>query len=348
MRKRLPALLPVLLLALCTAFSGCVINTSPSEVTAENTVTDGSGAVLAIPENREELTIASVYAVAAPFFVALDLSDRVVAVNVKSIFWTDAVKPLAQAGTMGRGAVDLEALAGLDPDVLVHRSNDKTTVEAVQGKLGIPVFCITVESVADIKETLRTMGLYFGAEERAREVADWLDGKFDLIGEIVAQIPREQRVTALVLGGEPGRVAGGDMLQSWMIGQAGGICLAAAVADNRNWTNVGVETVFEWNPDMLFLTSSTVLDYTADTLRADPTWSGMSAVQSGSIHQIPAKIDSWDMPGISCALGTMYMLHKMYPDFFSAGQLEREIDEYYTFLFGKTFERDYLGYNPED
>lgn len=340
------------ILAACLMFSlvltcGCTANApAVSPEGSENTVVDGSGAVLKIPGVSPK--IASVYAVSVPFIVALDLGDSVVAVNAKSRFWTDNVSGLNSAGSVGRGAVDLEALAELSPGVLVHRSNDSKTVEAVSGKLGIDVLCITVEDFDDIKYTLTMMGKYFGKEERASEVCDWLDGKFAAIDKIVSQIPEDERVTALVMGSEPGRIAGGDMLQSWMIEKAGGSCVAGDISDNRNWTNVGVETIFQWNPDFLFCTSSTPLDYSVDSLYGDSAWSAMTVVKNRDIYQIPSKTDSWDMPGISCALATMYMLSRMYPDYFSTEQLEAEIDDYYNFLFGKTFDREYLGYDLEN
>ena len=333
-----------LLLCACLLTSVACSNGDGGGVTG-STVIDGSGAVLKIPANRDEITVASVYAVAVPFIVALGLSDRVLAVNVKSRFWTDADANLAAAGSVGRGAVDLEALATAAPGVLIHRSGDTATVEAVTGKLGIPVLCITVEDFDDVVDTLTVMGAYFGREERAAQVCDWLRGKFEMIDAVVAGIPESERVTALLMGGEYGRVAGGDMLQSWMIEKAGGICVAADVTNNRSWINIGVETVFGWNPDFIFCTSSTPLNYTVASLLSDPAWSAMTAVKNKAVHVVPAAIDTWDMPGISCALGTMYMLHRMYPRYFSANRLQQEIDEYYTFMFGKTFDSAYLGYD---
>ena len=334
----------ILCVSLLFSFAGFSLANEDASGNDANTVIDGSGATLIIPENRDEITIASVYAVAVPFIVALNLDDRVLAVNVKSRFWTDSCN-LAAAGTVGRGMVDLEALAAFAPDVLIHRSNDATTVEAVTGKLGIPVLCVTMEDFDDITETLMMMGDYFGREARAREVCGWLSGKFAMIDGIVAVIPEEERMTALMMGGEPGRVAGGDMLQSWMIEKAGGICVAADVANNRGWADVGVETVFAWNPDFIFCTSSTVLDYTVENLLNDPAWGAMTAVKNKAIDTVPARIDSWDMPGISCAIGTMYMLYRMYPAYFTAERLQNEIDEYYAFMFGKTFDAGYLGYD---
>ena len=343
MNRLITLLLCICILTPCAGCSGGNNHAEPADTA--NTVIDGSGSKLTIPVNKEKITIASVYAVAVPFIVALGLTGQVTAINVKSKFWTDSCEGLAAAGTVGRGTVDLEALAKIAPDVLIHRSNDAATVEAVTGKLGIPVLCITVEDFNDINQTLTMMGKYFGREERAKQVCDWLNGKFKMIDDIVAGIPKDKRVSALMMGGEYGRVAGGDMLQSWMIQKAGGVCVAADVANSRNWADVGVETVFGWNPDYIFCTSSTPLNYTVESMLNDSAWSAVTAVRNNDVYIIPAAIDSWDMPGISCAIGTMYMLYRMYPDYFSSGQMQNEIDDYYTFMFGKSFDSAYLGYD---
>ena len=340
--KKVISLLLILALSLSLAACGTAEPAQPT--LGENQVLDGAGRILDIPAEPDKATIASVYAVSVPFIEALGLGDRVLAINVKSNFWKEADPALAEAGSVGRGAVDLEALAAFGPSVLIHRSNDMETIEAVQ-RINIPVLCITVEDMEDITETLTMMGRYFGAEDRAAEVIAWMNGKFQMIDSIVSQIPEADRKSVLVLGGESGRIAADDMLQAWMAEKAGGIYVAENTANNRNWVNVGVEQVFTWNPDFIFATSSTPLDYSIEELMADDAWSAVEAVKTHHFHQIPAKLDSWDIPGVSCVIGTMYMLHKMYPDYFSQEQLEQEVAEYYEFMFGRTFEESYLGYD---
>ena len=137
------------------------------------------------------------------------------------------------------------------------------------------------------------------------------------------------------------------MLHSWMLEKAGAVCVASEVSNERGLSNVGVETIFEWNPDFLFCTSSTALDYSVKAVLEDPAWSAVEAVKNGRVYNLPSRIDSWDMPGISCSLATMFMLHRMYPDYFPLERLESEIDEYYMFMFGRTFDSGYLGYELE-
>ncbi len=318
---------------------GCDRNILPPEKEASTAeITDADGRTIGVRSNAKDLTIASVYAVAVPFIEALGLSDRVKAVNVKSDFWKTADKNFKVAGTVGRGTVDLEKLAAYAPDTLIHRINDHETVEAVS-KLGVDVICISVESIDDIKTTLTMLGEYFGEEENAKKAIKWIEGKFEYIKGIVDTIPESERKTALLMGGKQGRVAGADMLQTWMIEQAGGIPVVKE-SDHRDWVNIGVEKVFEYNPDVLFCTSSTALEYTTEELYEDPAWSAMTAVNNKNIYVIPTRYDSWDIPGLSCILGTLYMLREMYPEYLSVEDFEDQVDDYYRFMFGRCFDKE--------
>lgn len=338
MKKRIVALL----LCLACVFGLCACGSQGAEQTGK-TVVDGAGRTLAVPENGAEEKLAAVYGTAVPFIVAAGLSEQVVAVNCKSNFWKEAVAPLGAAGSVGRGVVDLEALAASGATVLVHRANDPKTVENVE-KLGIDILCIQGENMKGIYATMELLGAYFGREERCKEVIDWMEAKFAAIDAIVADIPESERPTALVMGGELGRIAGGDMIQSWMVEKAGGVCVAADEVNDCNWKNVGSETVFTWDPEYIFCTSSTSLDYSVEEMEDDIAWSAIAAVRKGHTAVIPSKLDTWDMPGIAVVPGTFWMLHQMYPDRFGKAELEKEIEEYYQFMFGQSFDPEYLGY----
>ena len=352
----------ILSLAMLFALPGCFAGGTENEgASAQGTsadansayVIDASGNELKIPESGD-ISIASVYAVAVPFLVALGLSDQVIAINYKSKFWPEQVEAFEKAGSVGRGIIDLELLAEYSPDLLIHRSNDERAAEAVS-KLGIPVMSIRAENIDEIMSTLDLIGRYCHAESRAEEVKNWITGKFDRIAEIVSRIPEEERFTAIVMGGELGVVAGGEMLQSWMLERAGAISLTSKIGgiNNRDgelataWTNIGVERIFEMDPDVIFCTSSAALDYTVFEILRNPVWGDVGAVKNDRVAIIPAKFDSWDLPGVSCTIGTMWMVRMMYPDYLSAEELQAEIDEYYTFMFGHTVEDKAIGYLSE-
>ncbi|MDO5440774.1 MAG: ABC transporter substrate-binding protein [Erysipelotrichaceae bacterium] len=325
------------LITTCLVLSLCSCsNEKTQEREVIKQITDGAGRTVNVYADADKNTAASVYFVAAPFFVALKISDRVLAVNTRNAFWANADDGLHNAGTVGKGTVDLEKLASYNPTVLVHRSNDPETIEAVE-KLGIDTICITVENAQDIIDTLNILGSYFGVEENAEKAINWFNSKIDLIDSIVETIPDSEKKTAILIGGDLGRVAGKDMLQSWMIEKAGGIPVVEEYK-NHNWVDIGVERVFSYNPEYIFSTSSAAKSYNIEDIYNDQAWSAMNAVINKNIYNIPTTLDSWDMPGMSAVLGVMYMLHTMHPDYFSIEDLEDEVDDYYRFMFGRCFD----------
>lgn len=307
-----------------------------------NEIRDGSNRIIQIPEDPSNATVASVYSVATPFIIALELTDRVKSINIQKQFTNDDPVLASKSGLIGIGNVSLESIARYNPTCLIHRSNDADTVTSVTN-LGIDVLTITVENISDVKTTLLNIGKYFGKEDRATYVINWIDDQFSYVSSIVATIPQERKVTALCMGGTIGRVAGNDMLQTWMIEQAGGIPVATQGL-NHNWIDVGEEQCCIWNPEYIFCTSSAARNYTKDGLLAKESMSDVKAIKNNNVYDIPTKKNSWDMPGLTIALGTLYMLRTMYPEYLSQTDFQERIDQYYTFMFGETFDGEELGY----
>lgn len=303
-------------------------------------VIDMAGRTVIIPENVN--TVAVIYGVTINFLLALGVADKLVALNATwSVY--DKVEPkLKTADTVGQGAVDLEKLAEIKPDIFIHRANEPKTVEAVE-KLGIPVIVVQPETTEQILETLLLLGEVFKVEQRAEEVLEYYESKVKLAQSIVSSIPLNERKTAIMMGSELGKVAGGDMLQSHMIETAGGINLAAGIHTGQTWPIVGVETIFEWNPDFIFCTNSKSSNYTPDELLSDTVWSEVTAIQNGDIYKMPSEVDSWEFPGVVTCLGFLWMLSKMYPELYGESEFLKEVDDFYMMAYGMTFEREYLG-----
>ncbi len=310
------------------------------------TITDMMGREVDIPADTEANTVASTYGVVTPFLVTLQISDRVEAANFKNKSFIRKVdEVIVDTGNIGTTMnLDAEALAACAPDIYICKISDSEKIEVAE-KLGIPAVTVSAEVPEEVIETYELLGKMFGAEERAKAITDYINKELAEIDKLAATIPEENKVTAMCMGSELGRVAGQDMLQTMMIERVGGKSVVEDILGDRYWVNVGVEDVFSRNPEYLFITSSNVLEYGIDDLYADEAWSGMKAIKNENVFQIPARIDSWDMPGPGFVLGMYYMMHCMYPDVVSDDLMQEKIDSYYTFLYGKTFTGDEIGYS---
>lgn len=308
-------------------------------------ITDMAGREVAIPKDTKTSTVATTYGVITPFFVTLKMSDRVDATTIKNKgFMRKVDSVIIETGDIGNLEIDAEALATYNPSILMCRTSESEKI-AVGERLNIPTVAVYIESAEEVMEAYELLGKMFGVEERAKAIIDYINSELDEIDKLAATIPEEKKVTALCMGSELGMIAGENMLQTMMIERVGGKTDVTEVAEDNMWVTVGVESVFEKNPDFLFISSSNPLDYSIDELYETDSWSGMKAVQNKNVYQIPAKMDSWDMPGPGFVLAMYYMMHCMYPDLVDGNMLQEKIDTYYSFLYGKTFTGEEIGYS---
>ena len=313
----------------------------PALSTAAITITDMAGREVKISENVE--SVALIYGIITSYIVALGKADKLKAVVFTSDFFKMTHPVFETIGSIGKGQVDMEALARLNPDLFIHRASDIRTLNAVQ-ELGIPAIGIMAENRDDITAMLSLLGKALGAEERAAELIAYygqmLDRAIDITGDIVA----DKRKSAIVMGSRLGSVANGDMLQSLMIETAGGINSAKDVVSTEIWPVVGTETIFDWNPDFLFLTNSSSANYSVESLLSDPAWANLAAVKKKQVYRVPSDLDSWEFPGISSALGALWMVSVMYPDRFSREQLDAAAKEFYKMAYNLDVTSELLVY----
>ena len=310
------------------------------EETAESiTVVDQAGRIVTVPKDYD--SIALCYRVVIRFLLSLDQGDKIKGIG-KSEEFLEVLEPgLKYCVDVGKGVADIEALAELNPDIFFHKSHDVETLEAVE-ELGIPSVGIDVETPEAMIVAVDLLGKVCGQQEKAKKLIDYYDERLGVAESKVAGI--DEKKTAVIMGSSIGKVADASMLQGEMIERAGGINVAAEINASELWPTAGTEQVFAWNPDYIFITGSESAVYTVEDILSDPAWSEMKAVKNKNVYVMPATMDSWEFPGVVSTLGIDYMMHIMYPELMSDEELETSVDAFYQLSYGKTFERNYLGY----
>ena len=341
--RKTPALFLSALLLVIT-FSGCgggQRSTPPASSAGTVTVVDMAGRTVEIPENIE--SVATLYGIATSYIIALGKADKVAAAPFTSDFFKMLHPVFETLGTVGRGRLDIEALARLKPDLFIHRADDVDTLNSVQ-ELGIPAIGVAAETRDDITALLSLFGKVFVAVDRADELIAYYGRLLDKARDISKDIPADKRKSAIVMSTRMGSVANGVMLQSLMIETAGGINCAKDVPSTEIWPVVGTETIFGWNPDFIFNTNSSSSRQNVKTLMTDPAWANLTAVKKKQVYLVPSDKDSWEFPGVSSALGSLWMLSTMYPDRFSREQFDAVVREFYKKVYNLDVTPELMGY----
>lgn len=198
------------------------------------------------------------------------------------------------------------------------------------------------ESFDTVKAGFTLLGQAFGAEERAEEINTFLDEKIKNAESITANVTDKKKV--LFLGGSsPLSVAPDAMIQTQLIEIAGGENAVSGVNGTGDFIDVSIEQIIAWNPEVIWFPAYT--DYTAEDLKNDPAWSSIAAVQNDAIYQFPSKVEPWDQPTAAVALGISWAINNLHPDLYTKEQVLEDADNFYGFIYGKTFTADELGLN---
>lgn len=309
------------------------------ETDSEMTIVDQAGREVTVKKDSE--SIALCYRVAIRFLLSLDQGDKIRGIGKSEEFLEELQPSLKDCKDVGKGVVDIEALADLNPDLFFHKASDVEGLEAVED-IGIPAIGIEIETPEEMVVALDLMGKVCGQQEKAQQLIDYYNEQLKEIEKITSKVKNKK--TAIVMGSSIGKIADGTMLQGEMLERAGGINCAADIEATELWPTAGTEQIFNWNPEYIFISNSENAVYDADDILNDKAWSEMKAVKKNNVYVMPAEKDSWEFPGVVSVLGIYYMIHTMYPELVSDEQLETKVNELYELSYGRTFDREELGY----
>lgn len=315
---------------LCSCLLSCSSSSKDDKFYNENDpiqVVDGAGRHVSFPEPAK--TVATSWGGSIDsYFFALGVVDRIAATNSHGYFEKVFFDP-DNMKKVGRFSLDKEALADLSPDLYLHGYYNTEYIEGAN-KVGVRAYGMGFNSFDDIEKNLTDLGVIFGIEDRANFVCDYCNKIKELVVSRVATVPEAERPSVVVLGEKTGELASDiyDTIEE-MISYAGGIsCTPDDLKTKTETTVVGLETIFGWNPDFVFL-KDYYCDLTVDDIMKDSTWQAMNAVKNQHVFALPSAMDGWCAANPSCYLGTLYMSMMMYPELYEDIDFEETVLDFY-------------------
>ena len=231
------------------------------------------------------------------------------------------------------GQVNVEELIVADPQLVIAGDFDGSIVEK---KTRIPVAYLKSDmnqSLELLKEEMRFYGRAFQKEERAERYIRYLEKTVALVESRTKDIPEEKR--RIVFNGYSSNhlvTLGGDTFMHRQITLAGCRNATESIQSSgvrgglhSGLTEVSMEKVLQWNPDLL------VIDFGPPSdLYGDPRWEKISAVKNRQVFKQPVGIFIWDRPTAeSAVLHPLWLAKTAYPKRFEDIDLVQEVRKFY-------------------
>ncbi|HOE46548.1 MAG: corrinoid ABC transporter substrate-binding protein [Methanosaeta sp. PtaU1.Bin060] len=258
----------------------------------------------------------------------------------------------------GDAAPNFEAIAELEPDVVILRAgdcslryNDETAQKTISSfeALRIPLVVLYAHNfneeqnkdISTISDEIRIIGSVFGKEAEADELAEYLEVQVDLVSQRTEDVSEEQKPKVLILGLSPsarkeggaGQVFGLDTIESYFIENL--VHAENAYHDPGYFKTLNAEQLLALDPDAIVLCTASGYHPPRELYEA-PYYQNlqeMRAVKDRNVTALP-----WSP--CNCAKRLEYPIDVMviakaaYPDQFQDIDLAQWLLDFYKNVYG--------------
>lgn len=299
--------------------------------------TDASGRTVEIPDHVSRVLTAGPPASVLVYVLAPDKLTgwvREPSADEKA-FLTPAVRDLPTFGrlTGQGGTANMEAVIAARPDLIIDvgsvNATYKSLADKVQQQTGIPYVLID-GSFKNSAATLRQVGDLLGVKPRAEELASYAENTLKTLDDGLAKVPAADRPKVYYGRGPEGLETGLAGSINLEILEAAGATNVAASAGKGGLSNVSLEQVLGWNPDVILAASPKF----AAGVEADPSWTSVNAVKAGKVFATPALPFGWfdSPPGINRLIGIRWLEALLYPKTFG-GDLKADVRTFFKLFY---------------
>ena len=251
------------------------------------------------------------------------------------------MRGLEYLGAVESGQMDTEAVlqAGIQlifsisSIELVQENIDEA--EMITAKSRIPVVLID-GSTERIGEAYRQLGEILGCEERAATLAAYCEDAVARVSSAVSDIPESERVNVYYAEGPLGlQTEPAASHHAWSFNTAGGNVVAQVDNfDATGMSDVSLESVISWNPEIIITWDSELRGGAEDIIRESPEWAVIDAVRNERVYAMPNRPVAWVDRPMACNrfLGVQWLANLFYPDRYDVDMVE-VAQEYYKLFF---------------
>lgn len=350
-KYKLTSLLIAIVL-ICSLFTGCATKKAVPQSTAPTTktITDHAGRSVTIPVQINRVYYTSpigqimVYSLAPDKMVgwSMQLSDK------EKKYIPEKYTSLPFLGGLQMNAkLNTEELLKAKPDVIFSVGPDpltdttKSDADKLQQQLNIPVLVVD----GDIKSTEKAytfIGQLLGAEDRAKQLADYCNKTMKEVTEATQAIPEAKRMKVYYAEGPKGLATEPKgSSHALVLDMVNGINVAKVEAKGGGgMSNVSMEQVLQWNPDVI-LSWRTDRGGAYDLICTSPDWKNIKAVKNGKVYQVPNHPFNWfdRPPSVNRFLGLKWLAAALYPEAYQVDMV-KEVKEFYSLFYHATLSDD--------
>lgn len=330
---------------------GCSV--ADNVIMHKQTITDDAGRELEIPTADAINSIFFTSGLAQVYIIALDpdkLGGSAAKFTEEELqFLPKGIEKLPYMGTLhNNDEIDREALLVEDIDIMFSISGVGLTsaniseAEEIQQQTNIPVVLVD-GSFDKVGHVFRFLGEILNKQERAEELASYVDKIYEEVSSVVATIPEKDRIPIYYAEGAEGlqtEPASSQHMLAFL--EAGALDVATCEETyGGGMTDVSLEQVLKWDPEVIISWDSDIRGGAYEDIKTNKDWADITAVKDGRVYAMPNLPWAWcdRPPGVNRIIGLEWVCNLLYPDIYQIDIVERT-QEFFKVMLNVEISRD--------
>ncbi len=314
------------------------------------TVTDDAGRTVTLPAHSKRIAVCNIWPLPSVLAVFFDSAKNIVGMSKESMtaaknsllseLYPDILK--ASTGYISGSSVNLEELAKLKPDVVFYSASTKELgtqlTNAGFNAVAVSVSKWDYNSIETLNHWIALLSQIFPDNSKTKIVQETSSQVYQMVQNRVKNLTdgERKRVFFLFQYG-PGTImsSGRHFFGQWWA-DAIGAKNAAGGIDKEKSAAVNMEQIYQWNPDLIFITNFTTAspkDLYGNTVGFFD-WSGVKAVQKKQVYKMPLGMYRSYTPGVDTPVTLLWLAKTTYPKLFADVDITKETKKYYKNVFG--------------
>jgi len=333
----------LVLFVLCGILSGCGAKQTeydPLENVETKIVTDGTDRKVEVPAEITKIAPSGATAQMILMTIAPDMLVGLSAdpSSLQRPYFPEDMWYLPTFGQFygAKNTLNIEALVDAAPQVIIDLGDRKATIKSdmdmIQRQTSIPTVFYEM-TLPKMAEGYRELGKLLGREEKAEQLAQFVEKTVAMAEEKSAMIPDDEKITIMYGTGATGLAVNADeSSQAQVIDIIGAknAVIPDTITNKGGGTIMNLESVYDVEPDMIILTTGGPYEELTTN-----SWSNLKAVQAGRYYEIPGLPYNWVSapPSVNMVLGVWWLGQLAYPDIYNDYDMKEIAKEYYSLFW---------------
>ena len=328
------------------------VSTEAEEAEGTHVVTDHFGNEVEVPYEVNRIVVCNIYPLPSVLTIFFDSAEKLVGIAPASMtaaqnsLLGELYPQILEASTSFTDGTDcnIEEVIALEPDIVFYGASDKAFAEKL-AEAGIPAIGISVNNwdynaIETLENWISLISEIFPDNDKTEIVKNYSDEVYAMVQERVADIADEDRANAFFLfqySDTTIATSGAHFFGQWWCDAIGAKNVANEL-DNDNSSQVNMEQIYGWNPDLIFITNfnqANPEDLYENTI-GSYDWSEIEAVKNQNCYKMPLGMYRSYTPGVDTPITLMWLAKQAYPELFEDIDITEEVIKYYEEVFGVT------------